>query len=752
MIRWKSQLITAGIGVVVTWFVYIQLFIWQMPLFGMFLSVAVLLYFTYLWRDICHHVFRFERGFVSWFLSAFAALFFLTSIESIALALYTTTVMVTFGSFVVAFVSSMLLRFFIERSQYGYTIVGKNVREEWVVFPRLPWLSWIYIGVWIVTLGLFFKAHGIAVFFSPWQSLSAAILPLIGVLSVLLGILISSKMLTKQVLVFIMMYSFLLHLYMPLSHVLPWGGDVWRHIGVEEQLAAGEIIPPVLFGPEARWREVAGIDIPEVLLIPQKYSYGQFWSLAVIVHQLTTISFETINIWMIPLLWSLIFPLILFRIGRLVLGSWRGGLFFAWLSCIAFPLQVLGALSLPVSLGVLTFFFILMLLLQYLAKPHASQRALLWLFGFLMLFGYALSFLLFLFVAVGAWLFGQIGSRVEHTSARWAGVVFLIIIGGLFFPVVELVARTSVLPTQLHIIELSKTILGQLSGWYYASAIRPHDVLSGNLIFNHTPTYAFVSSIFTAWRWWVVPFMISLWGVLLYALIVFAREKKTFVSLIPAWLLISLLGAYKIGWFLLAGDRTLIRRFDPYIATLVVLFFSFGLLSLFSLMRYTSIVFRRLIVGMCVLTLSWVGASTYASGPDMRSTSSEEYAVASFLADQSHLAPDDVCVLADTWVLLPLEGLTHGTIVGGNFPIDYQFGQEARVALYDIFIQEDITSETVQSLFDITKKAHCYLVLPNKLSEDRVEKISILLDTLPVAYPGFRIWDVRKPPLNLGAL
>ncbi|PIY92894.1 MAG: hypothetical protein COY70_00920, partial [Candidatus Magasanikbacteria bacterium CG_4_10_14_0_8_um_filter_42_12] len=721
---------------------YMQLLVWQIPLLGMFLSIALLSYLTYLWRDIFHHVFRFERGFVSWFLSAFAAVFFLISIESIALTFYTTTLLVTFGSLVVALVSSMVLHFFLERTQYGYTIVDKNVREALVVFPRLTWLSWVYIGLWVITLGLFFKAEGTGVFFSPWQSLSTGILPLICVLSIILGILIASRTLTKQVLVFIMMFSFLLHVYMPLSHVLPWGGDVWRHIGVEEQLAAGDIIPPVLFGSEARWREVAGVDIPEVFVIPQKYSYGQFWSLAVITQQLTGISFEAINIWMIPLLWSLTFPLLLFRIGRLVLGSWRGGLFFAWLSSIAFPLQALGALSLPVSLGVLTFLFVFMLLLQYLAKPHRSQRMLLVLFGFLMLFGYALSFLLFLFIICGAWLFGQIGRRVDHPALRWALAVLLVILGGLFFPAVELVAHTSILPTEVHTIESAKTILGQLSGWYYASAIRPHDILSSNLIFNHTPTYAFVSSLFTVWRWWIIPFMISMWGVLFYALLVFVREKKTFVSLLPAWLFVSLMGAYKIGWFFLDGDRTLIRRLDPFISVLALLFVSLGLLLLFSRIRYRSLALRRMFVGLCIFLIAWCTASTYASGPDMRSTSSEEYAVASFLAS------DDVCVLADTWILLPLEGLSHGTIVGGNFPIDSQFAQEERVALYDIFLHDDVTSEAVQSVFDTAKKMHCYIVLPEQMSEDRVEKISIELDTLPVSYPGFRIWDAQKPLLN----
>ncbi|KKT24639.1 MAG: hypothetical protein UW10_C0022G0019 [Candidatus Magasanikbacteria bacterium GW2011_GWA2_43_9] len=752
MMHWKSHIGTFLLGLFLSWLLFMQLMFWQMPFVGSMLGILYLGVLTYLWQHILHHVFRFERGFVSWFLSVFAAIFFVSALESIVLALYTTTPLLTASTLLGAFLLSYLLKMWFLQRPHGHPLQGKSIKESIPVFPKISWFTWVYLGIWGITVVLFFKADGTGVFFSPWQSLSLSILPLVFVLTAILGVLIFSRMGTKHVLMLILFHSLLLHLYIPLSHRLPWGGDVWRHMGVEEQLAAGEIVPPVLFGTEARWREVAGVDIPEAFLIPQKYSYGQFWSLGIITHQLTGISFKTIHIWMLPLIWSFVFPLLLFRIGRLVLNSWRGGLCVAWLSFLAFPLQALGALSLPVSFGVLTFLFTFMLLLQYLARPHSSQKLLLILLSVLLLFGYALSFLLFLFVVLGAWVFSQIGLHIKKGVWQWVWVFWVTLLGACAFPIIELAAHTSVFPSGISLFESTKTILGQFSGWYYASSIRPHDMLSGNLMFNHTPVYAFVSSIFTLWRWWLMPFMIGMWGIVLYAVMVFVREKKSFVSLLSAWLLVSLLGAYKIGWFVLAGDRTLIRRLDPYIATFTLLFVALGMVLLFSLIRYRSLILRRILAGVCIFIVAWASTSTYASGPDMRSTSTDEYAVATFLASELRGFSDDLCVLADTWVLLPLEAVTAGDIVGGNFSLDSQFGQHERVALYETFLNGDATNDTVTSMFTLTERSQCFVVLPDIVSEDLKEEISILLDVLPVVSPGFFVWHARVLPLNSAAL
>ncbi len=744
----KRQWYLLGAFCVLSFLLYIHLLHQSLFVFGTVIFVLYLGLLTLWWRDILHHVFRFERGFVSLILSGFAAVMFVTSIEAIVLALYTTTAFLTWMSLVFSGVATYVLRIAFLSKPHGSKIVGKGRKQCVEVFPQMRWLSWMYIIGWIGTGILFISARGIDVQFSPWQSLSTWILPLVFVLTVVLGFIIFSKQKTTHILVLILMHSFLLHLYLPLSHELPWGGDVWRHIAVEQQLAAGDIVPPVLFGTEAKWREVLGADVPEAFLIPQKYTYGKFWSLAVITQQVTGMSLELINRWLMPILSSLVFPLILFRIGRILFRSWRGGLLLAWVSFVAFPLQALGALTLPVSLGVLTFFFTLMLWLQYLGKRHHVQGWFLALSIFLMLFGYSLSFILMLLAVAGSWFLRSISRHVRSSGIGWSLVALVLVLGIFAIPILELVSGISHLPDSINVVEHTKQITGQFFGWYYASDIRPHDIASGNLLFNHTPAYAYVPSVFTSWRWWIIPAAILFWIMTLYGLYRFVRERQPLRFLLPAWLFVVLGGTYKIGWFVLEGDRLFTRRLDPFLSTMLLIFFVFGILACLYHMRYKSLALRRSAALFFIMIMSWFAAATYASGPDMRTASVDEYAVATLLLEEKeHIR--DTCVLADTWVLLPLEGLSAGSIVGGNFPIGYQFGQAERVTLFESFHDETVTTSTVHAVFDASKTSICTIVLlADDISDNQEKHITSLLGDHPVRYSGFLLWTLEDPRLK----
>jgi len=738
---------------------------------GIVLGGGYVIILTVWWRDILHHVFRFERGFVSVLLSAFAGLFFVSSIEASVVAFYTSTLFLTWTSLICSGVVTYLLRLFFLSRSCGSESIRKGRGQYIQMFPNIPWLSWIYISGWIVSVCLFFRAHGIDTLFSPWQSLSIWIAPLLFVLSVVLGFLIFSKQKTTQVLVLLLMHSFLLHLYLPLSHELPWGGDVWRHIAVESRLTQGEIVQPVLFGDQARWREVGGIDLPEAVLIPQKYTYGQFWSLAVIVNQVTGISLYTINIWLMPVLWSLLFPLILFRIGRIVFRSWRGGLVLAWLSFMAFPLQALGALTLPVSLAVLSFFFVLMLWLQYLGTLRTVQGGLCAIFFVLMLFGYALGVLLMLFVILGTWSLRAISQYARSRRVGWSLVFLLTVLGICIIPSIELLAGTSHLSANISVLYVGRQVIGELSGWLYASAIRPHDIASGNLFFNHTPDYAFVSSLFTSWRWWIIPCMIVLWVSALSGIYIYAKERRPLRFLVPAWIAVSLMGGYVIGWFLLSGDRLFVRRLDPFLSVLILLFVCVSICSLFHRVRFSTVFLRRSIALCILFVVSWFSMATYMSGPDMRVVSVDEFAISEFILNEiqdsskpislqqyisdtgegtpllKHFSPlfgVNICILADTWVLLPLEALSSGSIVGGNFPIGYQFGQEERISLYDTFLHGVVTTSTIHDMFAVSKKERCIVALPaDDVSEGEEARITSFSSAEPIRYSGFLLWTVK---------
>ncbi len=709
------------------------------------------------WRRILVRVYRFEQhGWVSYLYGLALSICLLGFVEAVPLALYTTTWLISFSVFVCVGIGSFAIQYIVQHSRKGPKLDDKGVKQAFTVFPRRQWSIYLYGVLAFVAMNFFVRAEGTGVLTSPWQAIDSAALWIMFAMTILLGVLVASQTKTKIVLFLIIVHSIVLHLYIPLSHQLPWGGDVWRHIGVESRMAEGDILPPVLFGEEAKWREALGADLPEAFLIPQKYTYGQFWSLAIITHQVTGIDFKTINIWLMPFLWSLIFPLLLFRIGRLLFSSWRGGLLLAWLSFFVFPLQALGALTLPVSLGVLTFFFFLMLWLQYLHSGSALQRNIALAFGVLMFFGYTLAFLL-TWLVVFATSVLKFTDNIRRTPwVRYLLIVLIFLCGILAFPFLEILSGISMLPASYDLLALGtsiQTAFGQFFGYYYASAIRPHDMLSGNIVFNHTPIAAFVSSAFTVWRWWAPAFMVILWTGVLYTLFMVMKKKVNSRILLPVWLFVSLMGAYKIGWFFLEGDRLFTRRLDPFLITVILFFFSYALTcSAWKLKRLKKHV-RRIAVGVVIVLFSWVGVGTYASGPDMRVLSVDEYAAGTFVMEtieSKRIAFSDTCVLASTWGLFPIEAQTQGYLVGGGFPLGYQFGQQERVRLHDAFLYQDVTGEMVNELFLVSETTHCFVVLPDEsISEEKEDAISTLVDRKPVRESGFLIWEVEKGRLKL---
>jgi len=121
-----------------------------------------------------------------------------------------------------------------------------------------------------------------------------------------------------------------------LSNPLPWGDDAWRLIGEEKFLISEGVIQPVLFGVDARWREVAGIDLPEVFLIPQKYTYSFFWASGVLTAKVFGADLVDINKWLVPVLWSIFLSVLIFRLGSILFENRRAGLLLLWFSLVPF--------------------------------------------------------------------------------------------------------------------------------------------------------------------------------------------------------------------------------------------------------------------------------------------------------------------------------------------------------------------------------------------------------------------------------
>ena len=698
---------------------YFNINYWGNIFFGRVLALALLLLLSHGWQTILARVFGLKRRvWVTWFFAVFAGFLVLSFVSAIWVVWDRIN---SFNVWFVYFVSlavTAFIREFAARRRVIFQTNGNGGAARYYLFNKNIFLRGAFLLVWCAGLILLFRSRATGVLHSPWQAISPYYIVFFGVLTLLLLFLVFSRHRVKLVLVFLLLHSVLTHLYLPATHTLPWGGDVWRHLAIENKLLSGEYHPPVLFGPEAKWTEVYKIDVPEAWLIPHKYIYGQLWGVSVVLAASFQLNLLTLNIWFMPLLWGLIMPLLLFRLGRILFGSWRAGLLLAALASIVFPWQALGALTLPVSLGYLTFIFVLTLWLQYLRDEDKSQRNIVFFFAGLMVFGYTLHFILIWLVIVSTLLAGylarkEIKSRAVFYSLKIAGGVALV----LFIPLLELATRSSRLPEVWNWFASLKSLLGQLSGWYFAAAIRPHDILSGNIIFNHTPAWAYVNSIFLGFRWPVVLFMLLIWSACLWGL-VSGRVKKSPVWRAIRFLSIIIVAGYLLGWFVLTGDRSFVRRLDAGLALILLIFL---VLAFYNLLK-KPILRRWLKPGLAVgaIFLAWLAAFTYASGPDLRVVSQSEFDSAAYIWETADKDADSYCVLADTWELLVLEGLSAGKIVGGGFPIDYQFAQPERERLY-AKLQFETDQNVLPAMRQLTGSGQCFVVMPASILDAEKE-------------------------------
>lgn len=696
-----------------------QLAYWNNFWVGFLLIICFFLFVAQWWQEILKRLFGMrQREWITKVLAWGIVFILLSFISAVFVAWYGLGAMATWLVFVLTATISYGIRTLIRR-QHGYTsgrvkVSGKGIH---FIFQKHWLLLVVYAVLWFAALFFLINSRSDAALLSPWQAMSSYFLPLIFLLSVVLGILLYSKFSIKVLLFLVLAHGLLVHLYMPLSHTLPWGGDVWRHVAMEQRLLDDKPIAPVLFGEHAATKEIGPFAIPEVLVTPQKYIYSQLWGISTLLSRTLDVSLITINIWLIPIVWSFLLPIIFFRIGGLLFRSWRRGLVFAALANAFFPLQALGGLTLPVSLGYVSFFLVLFFWLCYLRTKNSMQKNIALFFGVLMLFGYPLHAVVFWFIVAVSFLlsFSEMRyAKVRHFFAKkyirpaYRGLILLASI--VFFPLIELVSKISRLPQQSDWLHSIKQMIGIFSGWFFASAIRPHDMLPGNILFNHVPENAYVPSFFLQWRWFFIPAMLLTLGAAIYGLAIAQKNKYQQLWSVLSALALSLGFGYVMSWFYLEGDHLFARRMDALLAFCLLIF------SYYAFVQYREVFssrlwLRRATTFVLIICISWVGTASYASGPDMRVVSKAEFDAAAYIWQEEEKSAHNNCVIGDTWTLLVLEGLSGRKIVGGGFPIDYQFGQPALSRIYTE-MNVSPTSSLFTESHELTKDETCWVVLP----------------------------------------
>ncbi len=588
---------------------------------------------------------------------------------------------------IVAPLSVLSMAFLLGVNAYGWSFAGQYVqrgRSEEALKPPVFELKnvsagWSKAGVVvmasyaflvIVSFFLLVISRTGAHIVTPWQTIHPAYIYVFLAATFLLGVLCVKKLVPSWAVIgCLVAYSLLLHSYLPLTHELVYGADQWRHMAVEARLMQGGMSTPILtLAPRDLWHDVFD---------PGRWSYAQFWTVHVFVARFFEVDLLMVNKWSVPIAWGIMMPLLLFEIGRALGFGHRSRLMFIWLGFLPFAWQAGGSFTLPVNWGFLWWLFLLLLLLWRTRNRQPGQVGVLLFFGCLSFFGYILYALLFWL----AWATLEVVIIAESKQNWWVrwGIMEIAIIGVIIFiPVVELLIGYSHLPPAWNILTGVRQAVGNFSAFYLATGPRPHDIATGNILFNQVPVAAFVANIFTESLGYLVIFAVAFWLLVILGCAATLRDNRS----APRWLavfMLGLYGSYFISRYIFIGEQILSRRLELALALGAVVFAFLG-----SRIIFTTLPWLKRLVPVVVLGVAIMITISYSLGPDTDTVSATDYhAMQTVWAAEKNLSHH--CVIADTMSLLALEAISGQQIVGGGFPVGAGFvSTEREAALREI--------------------------------------------------------------------
>lgn len=550
------------------------------------------------------------------------------------------------------------------------------------------WLAFVAL----VAFGLFslwrVRASGPAI--TPWQIIPSNFVYIIFLSMLTLGGLIFSKLKTNLILFFIGLQFVLCLSYLPLTHKLFWGADGWRHIAVMEQITAGQPLQIVNYAANPTWLEKIN---------PGQFAYSQFWGVGSALQKILQVDFVYIVAWLQPVLASVMLPILLFEFGLVFNLTRRKSALLAWFGLWPFALQMAGAFSLPVNFGFLFFLAIFLLILRRSASPNKKQ---IWLLSVLLVLS-VFSYTLFTILFAVFWAMSELLLRAQ-TSEKFKNNFILpgiLLVGAIFIPAIELISGYANFARLNAMWAGIKQLAGNFFGYYLASGPRTHIIETGNIFFNQTPLYAFISNGFTVWRWWIPVIMLFvLAGIIVGVIKLFKSIDARFRLLAVAGL--SVFSGYIISRYLLSGEHLLSRRLEAVVAFFAVLIIFLALQKVFEKSQFVSL--------LLVLAVSGVTAASFSLGPVSRAMSADEYGSAKIVW-QKIQNEDKPCVVADVYPLLALEALSRKQVVGGGFPIDKNFGQPELTGLLKQFM-ENPAPELWREALNLTGAKSCYFITP----------------------------------------
>jgi len=523
--------------------------------------LVVVAYFS---GKILARIFPFGR--LNYILAIFLPLFLLAPIANIFTAWfilnnYTIWLVFILTSATIGVIYFLLRDWPIKDSQLDESGVKNLPSVLWALFSLLLIFGW---------LAIFHTASGNRLT-SPWQILPAW-LPFIAALaSAIIFCAIFNGQKIWRVLIAIIVFSLFIHSYL-LAYTNGFGGDRFRHLGSEQRIMAELEYQPTLLSKNIWFKQIGLLKIPQAFIDSAKLSYGSMWSLEVIAAKITGIGIFQINRLLLPLLWSLFLPLIVFALCWLVWPDKKFALLGAMISNSLYLFQYYGAQGLSASYGFLWLAFYLLFLFAWLRRGGRRLLVIILFFLILMYFNYLLAFILAVlsvFLACALRL-----QKIYFWLALILSVAVLAILDYFSSPQIAW--------------SLSKLVDAWVAGnfVYFVPSARLADLLG--------QSHIFLDFIFV---------LVFVPGII-YSL--FKVFKQSIAWQLIAGFLIMIVAAYLITWPILSGEHLVSRRLSLFAALPLVFIIAYNFKKL-AMSRHGMIV--------AIVILALFTAYDWYSGP-----------------------------------------------------------------------------------------------------------------------------------------
>ncbi len=603
-----------------------------------------------------------------------------------------------------------------------------KTKEATVKFKKVVYFIWMI--VFVFSLFLLFYARTGEYIRSPWTVIHPLYIYAWLGLIMFLGLLVFSKIRLKHFLLILILTSLLFHAYLLIPYQAGFGGDKWRHMGAEKMLMQGKVYEPALFGENVSYAQLGPLKIPEVLVAGNKTSYANMWGLTIALSWLTGIDIFYLDLVLGFLLFSIFLPFLLLKFGLFFSRKKEFLFLFLLMPFCFYPFQAYGSITVPMTFSFLLFLFSLIFINKYLTQKNHSPK-LLWALIFLIPFLY-FSYLVYLILFLQIFVLAILIKNIKLNKKVFIPVLivfFLILL--IFIPALETYNHYSWLKTETPLKEqagemikefpvsllFSKAIFPRIYGleqdnWLYATINRD---LSRSALFYVLP--------------WVFILTPLVWLLVIFGFLQFKKLRDSNLGMLFGLMLIVVLINQMISSYFMEGNHLLSKRLVVFTSFLFFMPLAWGVYVLIE--KAGRIFSKKGLILACLIFIGLVSTTVYASGPKFQVVTNDEYKAAQHVWQKLTQGPsENYCVLANTWPLLALEGVSGREIITGGFPYYYEYRQPERVQLFEN-MNKGPSIRYLEKSLEITQAKQCYFMTEKRwVYYDHREEIITQLDDL----------------------